>query len=644
MIVRRLLCAVLMQVVFLQGAFAAPAAPAAPSSVFSSDLNAFLDGLADGQMQALGTPGIALAIVPRQGPPLVRAWGVGSGPDGRAVPIDPQSSVLPIASISKTFIAVALMRAIEQGRLRLDDPANKYLDFKLPRFPRARDITLRDLARHEAGFEERWLATGSGGEKPDSRPWGRILAETAPKLIAPPGAYASYSNYGAVLLAYIVQRATGIPYAQYLHQQVFLPLGMTSTILADPLPQPFASRALEGWAISGGVMRPAQHSFNVRSRAAGGIRTTLPDMARYIQMLLSRGTGPDGAQFLSPESVRTLLVPQRRLNPAMATIGTIFSEKDVDGIRFVGHGGDGDTHHTDMLLQPERGLGIFVVFLANPGAHTRDYFTRSLVKRLVPGSGPKLLPLPQGAAATRDLGSYAGAYRHYRWTQTSIERVLQLSSEFAVRDSGKGTLIMTGRLGPGEYVPVGKGLFQQRVTGEYLFFHPDQSGRMLLNQGTYPFVTAYRLDEIDTQAFNVIAYWCFVIGLTLLGLAALGWAVAFLRRRLTRAAIGYAVLGSALTASGIGLYFFFTTAAGMSEDALQFAVPSIAYWLLAIPPVATLFIAVFAAGWVRGDFRAREIWATLLAGLGVVLFALFVVYLVHWHGYGWQLPESAVQS
>ena len=636
----------LLGIALITGAQSSSSVPGPLPTSTPGDVGTYIDGAAAAQMQTLNIQGMAVAVILPGQAPIIKAYGVGSDPKGDPASIDPDRSIMPLASISKTFVAVAMMRAVEKGKLSLDAPANRYLDFKLPTFKGSREITVRDIARHEAGFEERWLATGAGGEKPDPRPWGKILEQTAPQLIAPPGAYSSYSNYGAALLGYIVERATGVSYDEYLQSEVLNPLDMASTTIEDPVPLAFASRSLQGWSINGGIMSADKHFYNKRTYPAGRVQSSLPDMVKYMQMLLSGGVAADGKRFLTAKSVDVLLVPSKRFDPEMPAMATLFAEKDIGGMRFIGHGGDGGTHHTDMLLQPKQGVGIFLLYLAAPGAQTRDQFSRALVASLFPGSRPQLLARPDGSAAKRDYSALTGAYRHYRWAQTSIERILQLSSEFAVADTGQGTLVVSGRLGAGEYVPTAKqNLFKNRITGEALLFRTDGTGRTLLNHGSYPFVTAYKLDMVDTQSFNSSAYWTFVAGLTGIGLAALALAVSYLRGGDTRrSAAGFALFGSAMTGSGIALYKFLSAASAISEAELQHAIPDAAYYYLAVPVISAVLISVFVAGWIKGDFRPRRVWPNLLAVFGVALFGAFVAFLIHWHAFGWWFPKAGALS
>jgi CubicO group peptidase (beta-lactamase class C family) len=550
--------------------------------------------------------------------------------------------MLPMASVSKSFIALALTRAVDKGLLSLDDPVNKHLDFVIPTWPGSRAITVRDLARHESGFEERWLATGSAGDKPDPRPWPQILAGTFPKLIAPPGEYASYSNYGAALLAYVIQRAAKWPYAEFLDQEVLGPLGMRNTSMLDPLPSELAARQLAGWEVSNGIAKAPKRTFNTRSAPAGRMHATLPDMVRYMRFLMGEGTVPSDnvgtvAPFLRADSLHEMLTPGHRVHPAMPGIGTLFAEKDIAGMRFVGHGGDGNSHHTDLLVSRKDGIGLYMVFLSAPGPQARDNLTRAVLQglRLAPESVPLAVQNP-----AKDLSRFAGAYRTYRWAETSIERILQLSSEFAIRATPRGTLIVTGRLGQGEYVPdPGQdGLFLHRTNGDLMHLRSSSEGRMRMVVGNYPFVTSYKLDEVNTQGFTTTAYWSLLAALGLVAALTLATALRDWRRAAPSSAAGLAVLSVSWGTCCWVLWFFVAKANAMSEPEVQERIPDIAYWLLGVPPFALSVTLAWLLAVATGRVSPAGKVSWLVAALGMAVFAAFIAFIAHWNALGWNFP------
>ncbi|GAB5458805.1 MAG: serine hydrolase [Henriciella sp.] len=598
---------------------------------------AFLDGAANGAMNALMAPGLSVVVYTDENGPLIRSYGSADA-EGQ-VKIDPKNDPVPVASISKVFTAVALMKAQEQGLLSLDDPANQYLDFELPTYEDHRAITIRDLTRHEAGFEERWLATGAGYER-DERPWGQILAETTPELIAPPGAYSSYSNYGAALLGYIVERVSGRPYYDYLEKEVLIPLEMTKTTIANPLPNEVWLETLHGVRARDGVIRPAgPRTYNVRTYPAGRLVSTLAEMSHFIQMLVNDGVAPSGDRILSSTSMSELLSVSSRSHPKMPGMAVVFAEKDIQGHRFIGHGGDGGTHHTDLLLSPEQGIGFFIAFHSAPGPHARDYVSRSIVPELLGSASFQTLPFPTESEVD-DVSQYAGSYRHYRWAFTSIEKSLQLISEFKIADSGRGTLIVQGRLAPGEYVPVPdeEELFQNRLTGEYLHFSESFDGKLNVNVGSFPFVTAFKLKPSETQSRNSNVFWSSVIGMAAVCFLVLVFTgQSIIKKDYTRAA-GFGLFALTIGGLAAATMIFFVTAASMSEPALQKAIPPITGWLLSVPFISIILLGSWVVGAVLQTWRPQHWFAWGTIGVGFILVIRFMLFLAQWNALGWNYP------
>ena len=147
-------------------------------------------------------------------------------------PVD-SSSVFRIASMTKSFTAMAIMRLRDEGKLSLDDPAEKFVpELEGLKYPTSDSpkITIRHLLSHSTGF-------------PEDNPWGdQQLSRTDPELAAmlrkgipfsnAPGVAYEYSNYGFAILGRIVTRASGTPYNDYVSTHILKPLGMRSTTLS----------------------------------------------------------------------------------------------------------------------------------------------------------------------------------------------------------------------------------------------------------------------------------------------------------------------------------------------------------------------------------------------------------------------------
>jgi CubicO group peptidase (beta-lactamase class C family) len=136
----------------------------------------------------------------------------------------PDTTLVRPGSISKLFTAIAVMQLVEQGKLDLDRDINDYLDFDIPTPNGGVPVTLRRLMTHRAGFEEHVKGLFSADRVPE--PLGHWLARLLPRRLFPAGDVSAYSNYGMALAGYIVERAAGEPYADYVADRILQPLGM----------------------------------------------------------------------------------------------------------------------------------------------------------------------------------------------------------------------------------------------------------------------------------------------------------------------------------------------------------------------------------------------------------------------------------
>jgi CubicO group peptidase (beta-lactamase class C family) len=226
-------------------------------------------------------------------------------------PVD-ADTVFRIASMTKSFTAMAILKLRDDGRLSLDDPAERYVpELKNLRYPTTDSprITIRHLLTHSEGF-------------PEDNPWGdqqlgeseaafsRMMEKGIPFSNAPGVAY-EYSNYGFAILGRIVTRASGKPYDEYVSQHILQPLGMTSTTLySTKVP---ANRRAVGyrWEDERWKVEPAlpHGAFG----AMGGMFTSIRDLSRYVSAFLDAWPPRDGPETgpIRRASLREMQQPWR---------------------------------------------------------------------------------------------------------------------------------------------------------------------------------------------------------------------------------------------------------------------------------------------------------------------------------------------
>src|SRR5712692_6101310 len=197
-------------------------APSTARPMTESDVEAFLDGLVPLQLERDDIAGVAIAVV-KDGKVLF-VKGYGYSDVKKKTPVSAENTLFRPGSISKTFTWTAVMQLVEQGKLNLDRDVNDYLDFQIPH-TFGRPVTLRNLMTHTSGFEE--VIKDLAVDRPEDLPplQGFVIAHQ-PKQIYAPVTIPAYSNYGADLAGYIVQRVSGVPFEQYIQQNIFGPLGM----------------------------------------------------------------------------------------------------------------------------------------------------------------------------------------------------------------------------------------------------------------------------------------------------------------------------------------------------------------------------------------------------------------------------------
>ena len=306
------------------------------------------------------TVGFALGVV-RDGR-LEHFRGHGLADVASKTPIT-EDTVFRIASISKTFTAIAVMQLWEKGLVDLDAPANTYLRaFKLvPAKSGFRQPTVRHLLTHTSGIPEL--------VRP-SRTLGYLFGESfalnqrVPALgeyyrgglrfTAEPGTRFTYTDHNFSTLGQIVEDVSGQPLDSYLREHIFEPLGMANTDLVRS--DRVASRLATGYTLGGNGPR-AVTDRQWLTAAASMVYSSPRDMARYLAALMGGG-GNEHGSILKPATVAVMFEPQYRPDPRVAGIGLAFDRANLGGHRAIGHEGVLPGFNSQTWVAPEEGLGV----------------------------------------------------------------------------------------------------------------------------------------------------------------------------------------------------------------------------------------------------------------------------------------------
>jgi CubicO group peptidase (beta-lactamase class C family) len=404
---------------------AIPTPPATPAQgahpLTSDDVNSWLDGMMPYAIARGDIPG-AVVVVVKDGQVLSER-GYGYANVDKKIKVDPKSTLFRPGSISKLFTWTALMQQVEQGKVDLNADVNKYIDFKIPPY-KGQPITPLNLMTHTPGFEEAVKNLITNG--PKEVPYDTILKRWVPARIYAPGTTPAYSNYGASLAGYIVQRTSGEPFDAYLENHIFKPLGMAHSTFRQPLPANLKPLMSEGYRP--GSDKPFGFEF-VNAAPAGAMSTTGDDMAKFMIAHLNNGQG-----ILKPETAQ--LMHSRANSPFAAGDGMAhgFYETNINGLHVIAHGGDTEAFHSDLHLFLDKGVGIFVSF-NSPG---KEGTAQPLRDSLFADFADRYFPEPANAVkvdptnAKEDAQKLTGVYSTTRGSRTNFLSALDLLGQVKV--------------------------------------------------------------------------------------------------------------------------------------------------------------------------------------------------------------------
>lgn len=396
-----------------------------PRPLTADDVNAWLDGFMPYAIARGDIPG-GVVVVVKDGQVLTER-GYGYANVAKKIKVDPKTTLFRPGSISKLFTWTALMQQVEQGKVDLNTDVNKYIDFKIPPFE-GKPITPLNLMTHTPGFEEAVKNLITNG--PKETPFDTVLKSWVPARIYAPGTTPAYSNYGASLAGYIVQRSSGEPFDAYLENHIFKPLGMAHSTFRQPLPADLKPLMAEGYRP--GSDKPFGFEF-VNAAPAGAMSTTGDDMAKFMIAHLQNGQF-NGQQILKPETAK--LMHSRANTPFSAGDGMAhgFYETNINGLHVIAHGGDTEAFHSDLHLFLDKGVGIFVSF-NSPGKEgavqpLRDSIFSDFADRYFPESPDAVKVDPNNAKA--DAEKLAGVYSTTRGSRTNFLAAVDLLGQVKV--------------------------------------------------------------------------------------------------------------------------------------------------------------------------------------------------------------------
>jgi len=301
-----------------------------------------------------GIPAISVALVDDQ----EMLWAAGFGMQDRdaGVPAT-EHTVYRVGSVSKLFTDMAVMQLVERGELDLDAPITTYLPDFTPENPFGTPITLRQLTSHRSGLV-REPPVGHYFDPTEPSLEQTVTSVSATTLVYPPTQRIKYSNAAIATVGYVLEASQGVPFAEYVAEQVLAPLGMTGSSFT-PDPQIVAQLAKAYmWGKDGREFEAP--SFQLGMVPAGSMYAPVGDLARFMSAFFAGGRGVMGP-VLESTSVDSMLAVQFAEPGATVGYGIGFSLSELDGHRYAGHGGAIYGFSTEVGMLPDERLGVVAV-------------------------------------------------------------------------------------------------------------------------------------------------------------------------------------------------------------------------------------------------------------------------------------------
>ncbi len=361
-------------------------------------------------MAAKALPALSIALVDDQR--IVWARGFGFKDLEHRVSATAET-VYRVGSVSKLFTDMAVMQFVEQGKLDLDAPVNRYLPEFAPRNPFKATVTLRQLMSHRSGL----VREPPAGHYFDPAPPALIdvvksLAGTT--LVFEPGTRTKYSNAGIAVVGAVVERVSGEPFPKAIEHALLGPLGMSrSSFEPDAALLGQMAHGLM-WTYDGQAV--ATPTFLLGTGPAGNLVSTVVDLGRFVSFLFGQGRARDKV-VLKPESLRLMTEPPSDKPGLSSGFGLGFALSKFDGERRVGHNGAVYGFASDVEALLDAKLGVVVITTADcangVAGHIAETALRMMlsVRRGAPLVTPETSLAVSGPQARQVEGHYVNGER-----------------------------------------------------------------------------------------------------------------------------------------------------------------------------------------------------------------------------------------
>lgn len=317
-----------------------------------------------------------------------------------------EKTFFQIGSTSKTYTATVMMILAEKGEVDLDAPVRRYVpELKLKDKSVVERVTVFHLLNHTAGwYGDVFTDTGDGDD---------AIAKYVAQLVdveqmRPLGGAASYNNAALILAGRVIEKVTDKRFEDAVRELLLDPVGLEESFyfMRDVMTRRFAVGHTEKDDV---LMLSRRWPISRASNPAGGIISTTADQIKYARFHLGGGTGKNGQQVITADSVRRMRQATADLRGGRLGdhVGIAWLLREIDGVQVVAHGGGTNGQLSAFEMVPERDFALTVLTNAKKGGRLRDELTKWALEAYAGLKQPDEAPLP---LSVEDLEAYAGTF------------------------------------------------------------------------------------------------------------------------------------------------------------------------------------------------------------------------------------------
>ncbi|MEW6736312.1 MAG: serine hydrolase, partial [Acidobacteriota bacterium] len=302
-------------------------------------------------------PGIAVGIV--KGDRLIFSKGYGTRHLQEGGDVVPEM-VFHTASVSKTFVATAIMQLVEKGQIELDAPVTRYLPHFTLADNRAQQITIGHLLSHTSGMASD-IEGGEWWKSPelDELALDRFVRSLSNRsLLSQPGEKWHYSNLAYEVLGDVIAKVSGKSFEEYIDSNILKPLGMTNSTFLAYQGQP----AMLAWPHRGSLIPDVStiYPYNRARAPSSALKSNVPDLARWLAMNLNKGE-VQGTKILSSSLLEKMWQSQAEVDGSEIEMGLGWFLREHRGSRMVVGPGTDPGFHSLIGFLPEHSVGVIVL-------------------------------------------------------------------------------------------------------------------------------------------------------------------------------------------------------------------------------------------------------------------------------------------